>query len=137
MLSIAKFLPLLHLKDKRLEDVTEGELAQVAAILGIRIDINEELKKAGMALLRGENIHTVADMIQSPESIQKIMLFLQGKTKETVEIEGELAELYSGNSIDSSLEVTEQIGFAHAEPQLVVQPNGLIGSSRVGWRLPS
>lgn len=137
MLAIAKFLPLLNLKDKRLEDITEEELGQVAGILGIRVDINEELKKAGMALLKGDKIDTVADMIKSPESIQKIMLFLQGKSAETAAIEGELAELYSGDALDSALDVAHQTGFASAESSVVRQPSGLIGSSSVGWRLPS
>lgn len=136
MLAIAKFLPLLHLKDKRLEDITEEELVRVAGILGIRIDIDEELKNAGMALLKGDNIDTVADMIKSPESIQKIMLFLQGKSAETAAIEGEMAELYSGDALDSALDVEHQIGFASAESRIVRQPSGLIGSSSVGWRLP-
>lgn len=136
MFPIAKFLPLLHLRSKRLEDVTTEELNMIAEILGIKVNVNDELKRAGMALLRGDSIDTVADMIQSPESIQKIMLFLQGKSEQDFAIEGELVELYSGNAIDAALGVEPTVAVRKEPASSVVQPSGLIGSASVGWRLP-
>lgn len=136
MFPIAKFLPLLHLRGKRLEDVTTEELSKIAEILGIKVNVNDELKRAGMALLRGDDINTVADMIQSPESIQKIMLFLQGKSEQDFAIEGELAELYSGNAMDAALGVEPTLAARKEPASPVVQPSGLIGSASVGWRLP-
>lgn len=136
MFPIAKFLPLLHLRGKRLEDVTTEELNMIAEILGIKVNVNDELKRAGMALLRGDSIDTVADMIQSPESIQKIMLFLQGKSEQDFAIEGELVELYSGNAIDAALGVEPTVAVRKEPASPVVQPSGLIGSASVGWRLP-
>lgn len=137
MFPIAKFLPLLHLRNKRLEDVTTEELGKVAEILGIKVNVSDELKRAGMALLRGDSIDTVADMIQSPESIQKIMLFLQGKSEQDFAIEGELVELYSGNAMDAALGVKPTVAARKEPASLIVQPSGLIGSASVGWRLPS
>lgn len=137
MLPIAKFLPLLHLRGKRLEDITTEELSKIAEILGIKVNVDDELVRAGMALLRGDNIDTVADMIQSPESIQKIMLFLQGKSEQDFAIEGELVELYSGNAMDAALSVEPTVAARKEPASSVVQPSGLIGSTSVGWRLPS
>jgi len=44
--------------------------------LGVNID--EDLKKAAIALLEGRDINTVSDLIQSPGAIQQLVQFLKG-----------------------------------------------------------
>lgn len=42
-------------------------------VMKLDIQLNEELRVAGLALLKGEDINVVSDLIQSPESIQKLL----------------------------------------------------------------
>lgn len=73
-----KFLKLLPLASKRLEDLTLAELNDVREIMGVEVHVTDELKSAGLALLKGNNLDTVADLIQSPESIKQLIAFLRG-----------------------------------------------------------
>jgi len=41
-------------------------------------NIDEDLKKAAVALLEGQSVHTVADLIQSPGAIEQLVTFLKG-----------------------------------------------------------
>ncbi|UNI73407.1 hypothetical protein ER16_Small3 [Pseudomonas phage ER16] len=43
----------------------------------MKVNVTDELMAAGLALLRGQNINTVADMIQTPESIGQLLAFVQ------------------------------------------------------------
>lgn len=136
MIPFAKLLPLLALKGKSLQDLSLEDLGLVASTLGIRVSVTEELKQAGIALLKGENIDTVADMIQSPDSIRQVMLFLQGKTEEDLLAEGELISMYQGDVFG------EGEGFVPSPPHVAavkaapsVSANDLISNSLVGWRL--
>lgn len=69
---------LTQLKDRTLQSLTREELEGLARTFGISVPITEELRTAGLALLKGESLDTVSDMIQSPESIQLITNFLRG-----------------------------------------------------------
>lgn len=69
---LLQFLPLLNM---RLEDLTVTTVKDVLAASGKHVEINDELLAAGVALLAGENIHTVSDMIQSPEALQQLVQF--------------------------------------------------------------
>lgn len=66
-------LKLLPLLSKKLEDLTLDDLTLVRDFLKIDVPVTDELKNAGIALLKGNDIHSVADMIKSPDSIQQLM----------------------------------------------------------------
>jgi len=70
-------LSLFPLLGKRLEDLTAGDLTKIKSVLKIDVELTDELKEAGIALLRGDSIDTVSDLIQKPESIQKLLSFVQ------------------------------------------------------------
>lgn len=63
-------MPLLS---KSVDDLTIDDLAKVRDVLKLDVAVTPELRDAGIALLKGENIHSVADMIKSPDSVQKLM----------------------------------------------------------------
>lgn len=132
--SFAKYLPLLSLKDKRLDDLTLDDLRGVAGVMGIELAITDELKEAGMALLQGRDINTVADMIQSPESIAQLLQFLQGKSQEQVIAEAELLELYQGELFE--VDDFTDYPAATTAPAELAPVSDLISSPLVGWRLP-
>jgi len=129
MLPFAKFAPLLKYAGARFEDLTLDDMKQVAEVLGIQVNVTDELKEAGVALMRGENIHSVADMIKSPESIQQLMEFLTQHGREERIAEAELIDMYKG---DFSFSEVRQNSISER-----VQPaNVLISSPLTGWRLP-
>lgn len=132
--SFAKYLPLFSLKDKCLDDLTLDDLRCIAGVLGLELAITDELKKAGMALLQGKDIHTVADMIQSPESIAQLLQFLQGKSQEQVIAEAELLELYQGELFE--VDDFEDYPIATTAMAELAPVSDLISSPLVGWRLP-
>lgn len=137
MVDIVKFLPLLDLREKRLEDLSLGDLSKIAIVAGVKINITEELKDAGLALLRGENIDTVADMIKSPDSIRQVVQFLQNRSDEDVMAEQEIGMLYSGNIFGEpdfvpDLDTPQVRSVAQDQTPASV----LISSPLVGWRLP-
>jgi len=49
----------------------------VKSALNIDVDLTDELHQAALALLQGESIDTVSDLIKSPESIQKLLALLK------------------------------------------------------------
>lgn len=70
---MAAVMPLL---DKRLEDLSVADAARVIRIFDENADVEEEILAAGVALLAGEDIHTVADMIQTPQALATIVDFV-------------------------------------------------------------
>lgn len=70
-------ITLLPLLGKRIEDLTLIDLERVKKALKIDVQLTEELRAAGIAMLKGDGINTAADMIQSPESVQKLLSFFQ------------------------------------------------------------
>lgn len=106
-LNLMKVMNLAHLKDKLITELTLSDLTSVrdAVIPGASIPISDELKDAALHMLRGDDIHKVADMIQSPESISQLMtLFTHG---------------VSGLQ---KLADAERIGSAVSEPVLIESP---------------
>lgn len=70
-------LALLPLLGKKIEDLTLLDLEKVKTALKIDVELTEEMRAAGVAMLKGEGINTAADMIQTPESIQKLLAIFQ------------------------------------------------------------
>lgn len=70
-----KFAPLLN---RQVESLSNEEVADIAESFGIQVELTDELRAAGLALLRGQDISTVSDMIKKPESVQQLVGFLKG-----------------------------------------------------------
>lgn len=133
MLPLAKLAPLMYLAGYRLEDLQMSDFRKIAEVLNIKVDITDELKEAGLAMLRGENIHTVADMIKSPQSLQQLVLFIQGRTQREVYAEAEVIALMSGDiGIDQDPAYVSQNPVSFQQHQA----SPIISNPLVGWRLP-
>lgn len=74
----AKFGQLASLRGRRLESLTPAEIGGIAKMFGVNVEVTEELKAAGMALLAGKDLNTVSDMIQDPESVGQLVQLLRG-----------------------------------------------------------
>lgn len=121
-LGLDKMLKFAPLMGKRLEDLVLSEIVDVMSAFNVKVDVNDELMEAGLALLRGQNIHSVADMIKSPDSIAQLLAFMQ-------------RGLGIAPDEFGSFEYTDPVLIQHeALPQYDV-PKALIAPSP-GWRLP-
>lgn len=86
LMRLASMAPLL---DRRLDSLSLEELRNIGDTLGLKVKVTEELKNAALALLKGKSLDTVSDMISQPESIQQLVLFLQGGISSVAEAEVE------------------------------------------------
>ena len=109
VMSLVKFAPLMG---KRLEELSVEDVRAVLDHFNIKVNVNDELLGAGIALMGGEDIHTVADMIQQPESIETLVRFITRNPREP-EI------VVSNITYDTP---------SYGVPQLIV--------ANPGWRLP-
>lgn len=73
---------MLHLLGKRLEELTDDDLRGVASALKINVQVSPELRTAVMTLLKGQDIHSVSDLIKSPEAVKELMSFLSAPKPE-------------------------------------------------------
>lgn len=76
-LDMGKMLKLAPLAAKKLTDLTLEDISGVVSMFGIEVSVTEELQAAALGLLQGKDIHTVADMIQSPESVTMMVEFIR------------------------------------------------------------
>lgn len=83
---------LAALRNRRLESLTREELGGLAKAFGVNVPITEELRVAGLELLKGKSLDSVADMIQSPESVAQIVTFLTGGVKGLTDAQAEADE---------------------------------------------
>lgn len=72
---------MLHLLNKRLEDLSDQDIQAILKQLNINLAVTPELKNAALALLKGESIDTVADLAGSKEAITKVINFFQAQPK--------------------------------------------------------
>lgn len=77
----AKLGPLLP---KKLTDLSLDDLNSVCDIFGLKVKLTEELKLAALGLLQGQDLSTVADVVQSPESVQQLVSLFRGNAEQTV-----------------------------------------------------
>lgn len=68
---------LLPLLGKKIEDLSLDDLNKIKKVLKLDITLTPELRDAGIEMLRSENIDTAADLIKTPESIQKLLSIFQ------------------------------------------------------------
>lgn len=93
---LALFGKLSPLLNRQVESLSREEVADLANSFGIQVDLTDELREAGLALLRGQDISTVADMIKKPESVAQLVGFLKGGVPglaEPSEAEQQVAEM--------------------------------------------
>nr|UQT02514.1 P12 [Red mite associated cystovirus] len=112
---------------KRLEDLVVTEIVDVLSAFNVKIDVTDELMEAGLALLRGQNINTVADMVKSPDSIVQLMSFMQRGL-------GIAPDEYD------SFEYTSPVLIEHEAAAAIVheQPTQRrLVTANPGWRLPT
>lgn len=74
---------LLPLLGKKLDDLTLDDFALIKKTLKVDVEMTDELRSAGIAMLKGEGVNSAADLIQKPESIQKILAFFTGRKPQT------------------------------------------------------
>lgn len=120
---LGKFTNLMPLASKTLDELTVSDLSSVADAFGVKVNVTQELKEAGLALLKGKDIHSVADMIQSPESVLMIVDFLNRA------ISNEPDDVLIGEYVvetDAPILIESRGG--GASPVLSANP---------GWRLPT
>jgi hypothetical protein len=74
-------MSLLPLMGKNLSQITLDDLNLVVKAMKLTVTPTEELRLAALQMLQGKDLNTVADLIQSPESIAQLGNFIQGKTQ--------------------------------------------------------
>jgi hypothetical protein len=84
----AGLMKLMPLQSKRIEDLTRGDLELVAQTLKIDTVVSRELFGSAVALMKGEGIHKAADLIQSPETVTKLVQLLSNTKQEPEESGG-------------------------------------------------
>lgn len=75
-------LKLGHLASLRANQLTVEHLREIASALGTDVPMTEELQSAVISFLRGKDIDSVCDLIQSPESVRDVVAFFKGGFKE-------------------------------------------------------
>ena len=98
MANILQLASLSKLLPRRLESLTLEEIKGISDAFGVKVSVTNELRDAALALLQGKSLDTVADMIQSPESIQQLVLFLKGGLTYVADAEIENHPEYEGVS---------------------------------------
>lgn len=90
-------MSLVDLKDMKASDLTKEHVTRIAAAFGHNLPFTEELVDALVALLRGKNIHAVADIIRSPDSMTDLVTFFKGGYKGLIEAKSQ-PEGYSADA---------------------------------------
>lgn len=73
------------LMGRKLVDLTIEDLGLLQSALGLNIRITPELQIAALGLLQGKSIDTVADLVQSPESLQQLVSLVKGEVKPEIQ----------------------------------------------------
>lgn len=81
IMRLAKLAPLMS---KGLSELSQSDLELAASTFDIQVVVTEELRNAALALLQGQNIHSVAELIQSPESVQQLISMFRRSKGEAV-----------------------------------------------------
>lgn len=84
---LGQYPKLLELGDMvgiKANQLTPTHLQRVAAAFNVALPFTDELVAAFVDLLKGKDVNSVADAIQSPDSIRDIVLFFKGGYHELV-----------------------------------------------------
>lgn len=129
MFPFAKLMPFAHLLDKQITDLTPADIDGVLGVLGVQVNVTEELRSAGLALLQGRDINSVADMIQSPESVQQLVAMLSGPVSDEGIASYGVSQTYESEPAPT-LYTTPQ----HKPKKLPARRRVIFSSPAVGWR---
>lgn len=77
-MALMNLLPLLG---KRLEDLSIDDLKAVKNHFKIDVEVTPELHKLTMKMLTDSDIDSVADLIQSPDQIKKLLGFFKSQSE--------------------------------------------------------
>lgn len=131
MLPFAKLMPFAHLLDKQITDLTPADIDGVLGALGVQVNVTDELRAAGLALLQGRDIDSVADMIQSPESVQQLVAMLAGPVSDEKIAFHEVNRMYEPESAPGLYIEPKQ-----KPKKLPARRIETFSSPVVGWRYP-
>lgn len=87
-IGVGGLMKLMPLQSKRVEDLTRDDMELVASTLKISGPVSRELFGSAVALMKGEGIHKAADLIQSPETVTKLVQLLTSGSQEPEESGG-------------------------------------------------
>lgn len=135
-MGFARFAPLMYLAGKRLEDLTMSDLQKVSNTMGLEVKITDELQQAALGLLQGKDIHTVADMIQSPDSVAQLINLLRGHGVHGDLAAAEVDDMYRADSVMYALAEDDVVLQEVPVIKEVPRQSRLITSPATGWRLP-
>lgn len=98
---LAKYPKLVGLADMatlKANQLTTDHLVRVADAFGAQIPITQEISEAIIALFKGHDINVVADMIQSPEALNDLIVFFTGGFRSLVERAGSVQSVDFDNN---------------------------------------
>lgn len=78
--ALLQFAPLLQMD---VADLSVEHVQGILDTLNVPGKIDDDLLKAGVALLQDQDIHSVADLIQSPIALQQLSSFFQSSQRES------------------------------------------------------
>lgn len=131
MLPFAKLAPFAHLLDKQITDLTPSDIDGVLGALGVQVNVTDELRSAGLALLQGRDINSVADMIQSPESVQQLVAMFARPVLDNEIAFHEVSQTYGSESAP-----VLYVEPKHKPKKLPARRPEIFSSPVVGWRYP-
>lgn len=133
-LGLATMLKFAPLMGKRLEDLVVSEIVDVLSAFKVNVNVTDELMEAGLALLRGQDINTVADMVKSPDSIVQLLAFMQrGLGIAPDEFD---SFHYTSPSLIEHDVVDTQVIDVRREELMIEPPRASLVTANPGWRLP-
>lgn len=127
---IGGFTAIMPLMGKTLQELSLSDLSNVADVFGFEVRVTEELKEAALALLKGENINKVADMIQSPESVIMLVDFLRRAVSTG---DDDYDRVFGRKTPDPEVPILTRS--VSDDVTLTVPRNELISSPFTGWKL--
>lgn len=72
--ALAKIAPFMN---RPVSALSPSDIQTIASAFRIEIDPSNELHNAAVALLKGENVNVVSDLIQNPQSVKKLLELIQ------------------------------------------------------------
>jgi hypothetical protein len=71
-------LQLGHLKEKKANQLTKEDIQAIGGAFNMAIPFTDEIQTAFISWLKGNDIDSVCDLIQNPESVLQIVQFFKG-----------------------------------------------------------
>lgn len=68
-----KYLQLAKYINTPVADLSLRDIDDIAAVFGVDLTSNEDLRDAALSLMKGDDINIVSDLVKKPESIKKLL----------------------------------------------------------------